>query len=78
MNFASWVILLVVIAIVALAIRSVFFKKESCCGCSHEDGKESPAKTDCASSGCSCDHCTSCQGAATARNTLQPTIKPLH
>lgn len=62
MNLASWIILAVVIAIVALAIRATFFKKKSrggCCDCG-----DLPSPSDCEkqpSPGCSacsgCPHC---------------------
>ena len=106
MNLASWIILGIVIAILALAVRATFFKKKNHCGCGdshgddrrddHGDGgdglgdgeagvkKDACAKTDdldlsdlMCSSGCAGCSMSSCEGCATARNTLQPTYKPL-
>lgn len=42
MNFASWIILLIVIVIVGLAIKATFFKKKSRGGCC--DTGDKPAK----------------------------------
>lgn len=51
MNFASWVILGVVVLVVVLAIRATFFKKNRKGGCCDQgDGK----------SGCSSCSCSSC------------------
>lgn len=80
MNFASWVILAIVIAIVAFAIRATFSKKKSsCCGCAHDEPSPSAKADEALDLGIKfdCGDCTACQGCATKRNCLQPTIKPL-
>lgn len=67
MNLASWAILAVVVAVVALAIRATFFKKVHC-DCRGGDRKlamaEGGAKDGdalaCASSCSSCSACSSC------------------
>jgi len=68
MNLASWIILVVVIAIVALAIRATFFKKNRKGGCC--DTGDSPVT-------CDACHCSSCSSCPINKNTLQPTIKPI-
>lgn len=59
MNFASWVILGVVVLAVALAIRAVFFKKSSKGACCDQGDKP----TACAPSACSACTCASCPSA---------------
>lgn len=79
MNLASWIILAIVIAVLALAVRATFFKKNKggCCGCSSGD---EPAPRD---GGIDlgitfgCGDCTACSGCAAKSNCLQPTIKEL-
>ena len=77
MNAASWIILAIVVAIVALAIRATFFSGKRSCGChSAQDGSpgETPAETRC--SGC-CEQGAACSSCPIAKNVLQPTIKYL-
>ena len=71
MNLGSWIVLAIVVAIVALAIRSTFFKKDSGC-CGHAgDGHtaENPSGN--------CGDCASCHGCPAHENCLQPTIREL-
>ena len=80
MNAASWIILIVVIAVVGLAIRATFFKKKPRGGCC--DVGDKPSRSGGAASGCpecsatSCGGCTGCSGIA-MKNNLQPIYKPL-
>ena len=88
MNLASWIILAVVVAVVALAIKATFFGKKKgvhpCCGDVDEGGLGStrgaadPDTTSaCCAAGPTCGDCAACQGAV-ARNLLQPTIRDPH
>ena len=102
MNLASWIILLIVVAVLALAVKATFFKKKSrggCCdtgdahdarngrkvqemreACDGQDAKaECPDDVDLSGLMCSsgCSGCPSSGNCASARNNLQPTIKPL-
>ena len=79
MNLASWIILAIVCAVVALALRSTLSKKRAgCCGThdeadlEHEAGLEHGRDT-----APGCDRCACCEGCASAKNCLTPTIKPL-
>ena len=58
MNFASWVILGVVILIVALAVKATFFKKDKKGGCC--DVGDKPAGCECSVSNCAT--CSACCG----------------
>ena len=76
-NLASWIILGIVVAVVALAVRATFFKKERCGGCCDAGDKRTD---DLDLSGLMCSRgngCSSCEGCAAAGNNLQPTYKPL-
>lgn len=73
MNLASWIILAIVVAIVALAIRATVSKKGhgSCC-----DTGDSPTEHHCdCPSDSACASCSSCTSCPVAKNTLMPTIK---
>ena len=70
MNFASWVILGIVVVVIGLAIRATFFKKKGKGGCCDTGD---PMTASCPASGCSGCTCESCH---VAKNALQPTIKP--
>lgn len=59
MNFASWVILGVVVLIVALAVKATFFKKGKKGGCC-DVGDSKPAGCGCPPAGCSA--CSACCG----------------
>ena len=77
MNAASWIILAIVVAIVALAIRATFFSGKRSCGChSAQDASpgETPAEARC--SGC-CEQGAVCSSCPIAKNVLQPTIRYL-
>ena len=78
MNLASWIILIVVIVVLALAIKATFFNKKSCGGCC-DVGDQVDISLHDACSHCAdrsnCSGCAACPGSATARNALQPTIK---
>ena len=77
MNAASWIILAIVVAIVALAIRATFFSGKRSCGChSAQDDSpgETPAEARC--SGC-CEQGAACSSCPIAKNVLQPTIRYL-
>lgn len=79
MNLASWIILIVVVGVLALAIKATFFKKKSRGGCcdtgDHDDVKAYRDNTPSACSGCSgCADFSSC---AAAQNTLQATFRSL-
>ena len=58
MNFASWVILAIVLLVVGLAIRSTFFRKNKKGGCC--DQGDETSSVDCSSLGCSACSCASC------------------
>ena len=81
MNLASWIILAVVIAILALAVKATFFPKKRHGGCCDAgDPMKLTEGADCP--GCpsarglsSCQGCSACEGGATARNALKPVIK---
>ena len=77
MNAASWIILAIVVAIVALAIRATFFSGKRSCGChSAQDGSpgETPAEARCSSC---CAQSAACSSCPIAKNALQPTIRYL-
>ena len=77
MNAASWIILAIVVAIVALAIRATFFKRGTCNAChGAQDGTpgEAPAENRCSSC---CEQGTACSACPIAKNALQPTIRYL-
>lgn len=78
MNLASWIILAIVVAILALAVKATFFKKKPRGGCC--DTGDKPAD-DLNLSGlvCSsgCEGCSARNGCASVRNNLQPTYKTL-
>ena len=78
MNLASWIILAIVVAVLALAVKATFFKKKSRGGCC-DTGDKRDDDLDLGGLVCSagCDSCPSCEGCASARNNLQPTYKPL-
>ena len=56
MNFASWVILAIVVAIVSLAVKATFFPKKRKGGCCDVGDPAQP----CAQVGCSTCSCASC------------------
>lgn len=80
MNFASWVILGVVIIIVALAAKATFAKAKRGGGCcENKEVKNTSATADEVPDHMSCAGCTgcaSCEGCS-ASHVLQPIIKPL-
>lgn len=78
MNFASWIVLAIVVAALALAVKATFFKKKSRGGCC-DPGDKRDDDLDLSGLMCSasCDSCPSCEGCAAARNNLQPTYKPV-
>ena len=78
MNLASWVILLIVLAILALAVKTTFFKKKSRGGCC-DTGDKAADDLDLSGFACSsgCEGCASRNGCAASRNNLQPTYKTL-
>ena len=77
MNAASWIILAIVVAIVALAIRATFFSGKRSCGC-HSAQDDSPGETP-AEARCSgfCEQGAACSSCPIAKNVLQPTIRYL-
>ncbi len=77
MNFASWVILAIVVAVLALAVRATFFKRKSggCCG-GHDDAK-GPRGNATEAAGCSGCSGKSCETCAVWSTMLQPRIIPL-
>ena len=84
MNLASWIILAIVVGVLALAVKATFFKKKrhgGCCdvGDVHDKGDGRNENLDLSGLTCSshCSSCTSCEGCAFAKNSLQPTYKPL-
>lgn len=78
MNLASWIILAIVVAALALAVKATFFKKKARGGCC-DTGDKRDDELDLNGLMCSagCDSCPSCEGCAAARNSLQPTYRPL-
>ena len=78
MNLASWIILAIVVAVLALAGKATFFKKKSRGGCcdvgDKRDDDSGLSELKCSSG---CEGCSSCEGCAAARNNLQPTFKTL-
>ena len=83
MNLASWIILAIVVGVLALAVKATFFKKKRHGGCCDVGDVHDQSKCDksldlngltCSSH---CSSCTSCEGCAFAKNSLQPTYKPL-
>ena len=81
MNLASWIILGIVLAVLALAVKATFFRKKRRGGCCDTGDAHDKRDDDLDLSGlmCSsdCGSCPACKGCASARNNLQPTYKPL-
>jgi hypothetical protein len=78
MNLASWIILAVVVAVLALAVKATFFKKKprgGCCDTGDKQTDDLNLNDLLCSSGC--EGCASRNGCASARNSLQPTYKTL-
>ncbi len=63
MNFASWVILGIVLVIVGFAIRATFFKKKRTGGCCDTGDEQIKLEFDCSSLGCAGCSCSSCPSA---------------
>lgn len=83
MNIASWIILAIVVAALALAVKATFFKKKPRGGCCDagdaRDGGMVSGDVDLSGFSCSagCDGCPSGKSCAAARNNLQATYRPL-
>ena len=72
MNLASWIILAIVIALLAFAVKATFFKRKSKGGCCDVGDKDALKQG--ASRPESCGGCTECSSCATQRNALKPRI----
>ena len=75
-NLASWIILAIVVAVLALAVKATFFKRKPRGGCC-DTGDTRSDDLDLSELSCSasCEGCPSCEGCASARNNLQPIYK---
>ena len=79
MNLASWIILGIVVALLALAVKATFFKKKGHGGCCDAGDERSDNDLDLSGLMCSssCDGCPASGNCVSARNNLQPTYKTL-
>ena len=79
MNFASWIILIIVAIWIFAAIKIAFFggfrKEKKSGGCCDVGDVDKSYRIETACSACKKSGCAGCAGSATNKNTLAPTIR---